>query len=174
MDTKLDIHEIEYFIAKDAGWRNHVIIPNVSWGFFNSHEADIVILSPSGYLTEIEIKRSCSDLCNDFKKATTHYENKVENLYYAVPRAIAGKCWERIVESFHGNMPKCGVLTYTEGGAIDIYKKAPSLSAMAHKQKDSNRLFLEEQLKLARLGTMRYWSLAERVLDNKYNNKQTF
>lgn len=39
-DTKLTIHEIELAIAQVFGVRNNIIVPNVSWGFFATHEAD--------------------------------------------------------------------------------------------------------------------------------------
>lgn len=172
MDTNLNIHEIEFYLATYAGWRKNIVVPNVSWGFFDTHEADLLIMTPSGYLTEIEIKRSYQDLLADFEKTTNHYENKVEYMYYAVPKSIAEKSWEAIVKSFHGNKPKCGMLTYTDGGFIQVHVQAPSISMLKKINKESNKLYIEEQLKIARLGNMRYWTLADKVLENYHNSKQ--
>lgn len=85
LDTKLSIHEIELAIAQVFGIRNNIIVPNVSWGFFATHEADLVIINKTGYMTEVEIKRSWQDFLNDFKKHTTHDEGKVMWKYFAPP-----------------------------------------------------------------------------------------
>lgn len=73
MDTKLTIDEIELAIVNSGIFnkRNDIIVPNVSWGLLN-HEADMVVMTKSGYLTEIEIKRSWEDFKADFKKPHEH------------------------------------------------------------------------------------------------------
>lgn len=76
-ETNLSIHQIELAVAQVFGVRDNIIVPNVSWGFFATHEADLVIINKTGYLTEVEIKRSWQDFLNDFKKHTTHDEDKV-------------------------------------------------------------------------------------------------
>lgn len=86
MDTKLHVHEIEYAISRYDSFnflRNDVFI-NISWGFLY-HEADMLILSKAGYLTEIEIKRSWADTKNDFKKNHTHSSQVITKFFYAVP-----------------------------------------------------------------------------------------
>ena len=115
-------------------------------------------------MTEVEIKRSYNDLLADFKKTTSHYEGKVEHIYYAVPLSISEKSWNAITESFCGQTVKCGLLTYYESGFVKEAVTAPSISSILHRNKQDHRLFLEEQLKLARLGVMRYWSMQERIL----------
>lgn len=172
MDTKLDIKQIEFAIARHFGVRDNIIVPNISWGFFSTHEADLLIMSKTGYLTEVEIKRSYNDLLADFKKTTSHYEGKVEHMYYAVPVSIAEKSWKAITESFYGQKVKCGLLTYYESGFVKEVVTAPSISSILHRNKIGNRLFLEERLKLARLGVMRYWSMQERIL-TKQNYEPT-
>ena len=164
MDTKLDIKQIEFAIARHFGVIDKIIVPNISWGFFRTHEADLLIMSKTGYLTEVEIKRSYNDLLADFKKTTSHYEGKVEHMYYAVPVSIADKSWKAITESFCGQTVKCGLLTYDESGFVRKVVTAPSISSILHRNKICHRLLLEEQLKIARLGVMRYWSMQERIL----------
>ena len=164
MDTKLDIKQIEFAIARRFGVRDNIIVPNVSWGFFRTHEADLLIMSKKGYLTEVEIKRSYNDLLADFKKTTSHYEGKVEHMYYAVPVSIAEKSWKAITESFYGQTVKCGLITYNESGFAKIVVAAPSISSIWNRKKQDHRLSLEEQLQLSRLGVLRYWSMQERIL----------
>ena len=45
---------------------NEVVIPNFYFGFY---EMDVFRLTPSGFITEYEIKTSRADLKNDFKKS---------------------------------------------------------------------------------------------------------
>mgnify|MGYP003451401513 CR=1 FL=1 len=45
---------------------NEVVIPNFYFGFY---EMDVFRLTPSGFVTEYEIKTSRADLKNDFKKS---------------------------------------------------------------------------------------------------------
>ena len=61
------------------------MIPNLSWGLLQ-YEADFVVVSKSGYLTEVEIKRSYSDFLADFKKKHSHDAEQVYYFYYCVPR----------------------------------------------------------------------------------------
>ena len=92
MNTNLNIHEIEYAIARYDTFnflRNDVLL-NISWGFLY-HEADMLIISKSGYLTEIEIKRTLSDIYADFKKKHTHSSNVINSFYYAVPESLLDK-----------------------------------------------------------------------------------
>lgn len=70
-DTTLSITQIELGLAQYFNFRNNVIVPNVSWGLLN-HEADLLILNKSGYLTEIEIKRTPSQ----YEKDLAQYVNK--------------------------------------------------------------------------------------------------
>ena len=63
-DTKLSVNEIMLLIVGNPVWcniRTDIVVPNLSWGLLN-HEADLAIIRKSGYLTEIEIKRSYQDL----------------------------------------------------------------------------------------------------------------
>ena len=61
--------EMEVAIAAYFGFRQNIIVPNISWGFMN-HEADMFIVRKSGYAIEIEIKRSKSDLLEILIKST--------------------------------------------------------------------------------------------------------
>ena len=58
MDTKLTVDEIQIALRNSGIWnkRQDIFIPNLSWGLLN-YEADLVIITKSGYLTEVEISR---------------------------------------------------------------------------------------------------------------------
>lgn len=156
MDTSLCIEQIEIAIAKFFNIRQNLIVCNVSWGLL-SHEADMIIMSKSGFLTEIEIKRSLSDLKADFKKKHDHSDQLISHLYYAVPESICNQCIALIKE----HQREAGCLVYNERGRISIVTNAPKLCSTHRK------LFIEEQYQLARLGNLRAWSLKEKVFGNK-------
>ena len=78
MDTKLTINEILLSLHDYHAFnkRQDIFVPNLSWGLLN-HEADLAIINKSGYLTEVEIKRSFADFMADFKKEHGHKDERV-------------------------------------------------------------------------------------------------
>jgi len=149
MDTKLNIHEIEYQIAKFKKFnflKNDVLI-NISWGFL-FHEADMLVVSKAGYIAEIEIKRSLADLRNDFTKKThTHSSQLINKFYYAVPEKLVDKTKALLVE--HNRI--AGIISYSEKKKINVVVEAPNLK--------KRKITSEERLKLLRLGNMRVWKM---------------
>lgn len=173
-DTKLTIEEIELAIYDSYLFNNKtdLFVPNVSYGLLN-HEADMIIMSKSGYLTEIEIKRSFSDFKADFKKKHTHDDPLIKNFYYLVPISIKDKVMEFLYNKFPEYKEKPwimpAVLVYDEDGMIDKVKESgPAF------RKDARKLFLEEQFQLARLGCFRSWKYKEKLLllEKEVNNKK--
>src|SRR5262245_35861210 len=79
--------EIETIIAYKFGVRRNIIVPNVSWGL-GLHECDILIVSQSGYATEVEIKISKYDLKKDLVKGHGHANDKIKYLVFAIPEKI--------------------------------------------------------------------------------------
>lgn len=49
--------EMQYAIANALGFRQNIIVPNVSWGA-GLHECDLLVISKYNWATEIEIKIS--------------------------------------------------------------------------------------------------------------------
>lgn len=85
MNTK----EVELAVVNYFGARKNLIVPNVSWGFKGLHyEADLVVISKSGYAIEIEIKVSRADLIKDKKKWHSHDCKKFKKLYFAIPKKL--------------------------------------------------------------------------------------
>ena len=85
---KLHAGHMEVAIAELLGWREHTIVPNVSWGLDLRHEADLLVLDKAGRFTEVEIKVTLSDLKADFKKKHQHQSKIIGRLVYAVPEKL--------------------------------------------------------------------------------------
>lgn len=168
METALTVEQIQRLIVNyEGGARVNIFVPNVSWGYFKSHEADLLMISKAGYLTEFEIKRSWSDFLADFKKDGTHFEGKVAHLYYVVPESIADKCWEYIEQHKYAepytrlpwrNYPPVGLMYYSENGRMSRPYNAPHLARFTDSNDNEYKLFLEEQLAIMRLGLLRLWT----------------
>lgn len=166
MNTKLTIEEIELALIKvrEFNIRQNIVVPNVSWGFLN-HEADLLIMSKSGYLTEIEIKRSLSDLKADFRKDHDHSDERIKYFYYCVPESLLQNAIDLCIE--HKRIVS-GIITYSEDAhirfnAVPYYEGRGS----SCRQLPCRKLFIEEQLQVSRLGCMRVWSLKGKVQKQK-------
>lgn len=80
---KITTLDMEIRLMSYFGIRRNIVVPNVSWGL-SLHECDLLVLTPSDCLTEVEIKISKSDLIADKKKHHNHYNNKISRLYFAI------------------------------------------------------------------------------------------
>ena len=158
--------EMEVAIAKYFGVRQNIIVPNISWGFM-SHEADMFIIKRSGLTTEVEIKRSKYDLLADFKKGHNHIDrqNRISELYYALPIELYESCKDLIPEN-------SGILT-CEKYHVGHGTRRVSVRTQREpvKIKNARKLTEIEKLKIATLGTMRIWSLKEKII--KLQNEKT-
>jgi hypothetical protein len=147
--------EMELAIANKFGIRTNIIVPNVSWGLSGMHECDVFIIKSSGYCVEVEIKRSKSDLLADFKKTHNHKDrrNRIKEFYYCFP--------ESMLKTFEPLIPK-------ENGIITCKRHGNGVFASFYREPIPNRLAVklshEEQFKVARLGTMRIWSLKKKII----------
>lgn len=153
MDTTLSINEIILALRNCGLWnkRSDIMIPNLSWGLL-PYEADFVVISKSGYLTEVEIKRSWSDFLADFKKKHKHDAEQVYYFYYCVPEKIT----EQVVEYLRQKELSLAVLSYNDSGVVKSIGYGYSSLNGKHR-----KLFIEEQLTIARLGQLRFWNLLE-------------
>jgi hypothetical protein len=152
---------MELAIAKYFGIRTHIIVPNLSYGLDGMHECDLFILRSSNYAIEVEIKRSKSDLLNDFKKKHDHGDERICELYFAIPIELLNSCEEHIPK--HCGIIICEYKTYGKVLRARIHRNAI-------RNKNSRKLTSEEQFKVARLGAMRIWSLKEKIV--KLQNKK--
>lgn len=132
-------------------YRKHFcVVPNVSWGLL-PWEADMLIVSKNGYLTEVEIKVSFQDWKIDAEKKK-HQQGWHGNFgrvwlrkfYYAAPMKLAlrhAEVWLR---------PGAGIIGIDPDGRVRVIVEAqPDLRAQ--------KLSEKEMLQVARLGTMRFW-----------------
>lgn len=162
MDTKLTVDEIQIALRNSGIWnkRQDIFIPNLSWGLLD-YEADLVIITKSGYLTEVEIKRSWEDFKADFKKTHKHDDPRVYKFYYCVPESILDRVIDFLREKYGTIYPS--VLGVSENGSIGFYGNGTPY-------RGGRKLFIEEQLTAARLGCMRVWNLKEKLLKQKSEN----
>jgi hypothetical protein len=79
--------EIEIALLKHFDFTQKLILPRISFGA-GIHECDILVMSKSGYATEIEIKISVADLKKDLNKKHTHNSDKIKYFYYAIPKEM--------------------------------------------------------------------------------------
>ena len=148
--------EMEVSIMKMFGIRQNIIVPNISWGF-NIHEMDLAVVTKSGYLKEIEIKRSISDLKADFKKSHHHKSDRICKMYYAIP--------EELLENSLQLIPNdCGIILCYRLNNNQRNIIRAKIHREAKLRKNSRKLTLEEQFKIARLGCLRILTLKEKIL----------
>ncbi|MDA3900034.1 MAG: MmcB family DNA repair protein [Spirochaetes bacterium] len=145
--------EIEMAMVRHLDARKNLIVPNVYWGMFD-HELDLCVVSKAGYITEIEIKVSLSDLKKDRAKKHLHYDKKdrIKYLYFAIPAKLA-----KHIEHIPKN---AGVyVVTTKGRVVKIASSKPWPKARA--------LTIEERYIVARLGALRIWNLKERITEKE-------
>lgn len=149
--------EMEEAISRLFGIRTNIIVPNISWGLPGMHECDVFVVKKSGYAVEVEIKRTKADLLADFKKKHDHSDVRIREFYYALPEKLLETCTELIPE--HAGIISC----YRSQWATrnDIYA---TIKRKAKIRKDARKLTMEEQFKVAKLGTMRIWTLKNKII----------
>ena len=150
--------EMEVVLMNFFKPRVNVIVTNVSWGLFE-HECDLIVCTKAGYVTEIEIKISLSDLKKDKEKSHNHTDGKISALYFAIPEKL-----EKHVE----HIPqKSGIYvvrkrirksTKKEYYIVECIRGCTSPFTSRHKLSD------KDMYQLARLGTMRILGLKEKLL----------
>lgn len=167
MTSKRSIYEIEVALARtrEFDFTKNLVVFNVfgeSSILWLDHECDVLVLSKAGYLTEIEIKRSWSDFLVDFKKRCFHNCcGVIKSFFYCVSELFADK----VIEYLEENKVDCsGVIVYNEEGR---FKFGIYYTEQASDERwSAKKLFMEQQLYLARLGCMRAISLREKMIED--------
>jgi hypothetical protein len=153
--SKIRTIEIEKTLAFWFGFRSNIIVPNVSWGL-GVHECDLLVVSKSGYATEIEIKISKGDLIKDKFKRHGHKGDVIKKLYFAVPEQLEELALKEIPE-------RAGLLVLSRrdyGNGLSV-----RLARECIDSKLCRALTTTELLQLCRLGTMRIWGLKQRIIE---------
>lgn len=156
--------EMEYALYKHFFNSYILITTNITSlkGFF-SHECDLLMVSKSRILTEVEIKVSKSDLKADMLKTHQHKCSGIKRQYFAIPSEIADdEIMKLIPENF-------GVLIVTKTKYRETYmKKVPVVHtsyrvrevrrAPINENYDGKKINDSELLNLHRLASYRYWT----------------
>ena len=149
---KLTSRDIEEALANYFDWRDKLVIPRVSFGFSLHHEADMLVMSKNGYLTEIEIKVSKADLKQDLKKIPPRHGGKlIKAVYFAVPTGFE--------DVYNFIDQEYGIIEVKTGKWVHIHRPAKI-------NKQALKLTSELQFRLARLGAIKMWA-------NRFNGKSS-
>lgn len=145
--------EMEIAVANYFNIRQNTIVPNVHWGLESMHECDIMVVTPAGYCTEIEIKVSKKDIIAENKKKHHHIDrlNRVKNFYFAVPKELAEFALERIPSH-------AGLLVATKGNIAGTIRARLMCKRPCVADSNARKLTKEEHAQVVRLGAMRIWA----------------
>ena len=169
--------DIEIAMLKYLDFTSDIVVTNISGAFgILEFETDILHLSKSGYASGFEIKVSKSDLLADKKKkhrtvfsewfhqCVSRWYPKIKYFNIVVP--------EDLLDDAVANVPEFwGILTVTERKVLDISRfvvKQVRKPKLLSKYKWSD----EERYNLARLGTMRIFSLKKRIRSLEYEQQR--
>lgn len=136
-------------------FRRNLVVSNVAWGLL-PWEADLLVMSSRGYVSEIEIKTSIADLKRDPKKRkflATGMILRAEALlkfrWYAMPPEV----WA------HPAAQEC---IPAGAGVIVVDGRWARVELNAVENRNAQPLSAEQKFQLARLGCMRHWSKLSR------------
>lgn len=142
--------------------QNYVCVPNVSFGFL-SWEADLLVCSKAGFLSEVEIKVSATDWKNDrlkdkWKPARMGGPRSgweyIKNFFYAAPLPLALRWQEFGIPEYAGVYGMKRTVPGT--GIIWAERVRQAKPIPGHR-----RLTDAEMAKLARLAALRIWTMPE-------------
>ena len=170
--------DIELGLLKHFDFRKKLILPRISWGA-GLHECDMIMLSNSGYATEIEIKITKQDLKNDALKKHTHNSDKIKYFYFAFPTKV-------FKEDFLQYIPEhAGILllehymgrhcTYKNGKYIWTDKELTRVNEYRQPKGNKNARKWEDKeiSNLMRLGCLKIYGLKENISKLKKNEKNS-
>jgi len=156
---KWTAQQIEIAVAEYFNVRTKIIVPNVSFGLFKYHEADLIILYPSDWCSEVEIKVTAQDIKQDLSKKHDHSEKNIRKLWFAVPEEL----------SSHPDIPeKAGILIVSRYVWRGKKRYRVEAKRLPKRDKFARKFTAEERMKLLRLGCLRIFGLKQK-LDEKQN-----
>ena len=166
LKTELSVRQIQLALRNFDlfNQRSDIIVPNLSWSIL-PYEADLIGISRSGQVTEVEIKRSIADLRADYKKDHRHDADCVTYFFYCVPEKLVEKAKSVILECEQKRYvvpiteKDCpALLYYNEKGQIfhTSFGKA--------KRFGYHRVSSEDRENAGRMASLRYWDLLEKTI----------
>ena len=165
--------DIEVLLSTHFGYRVNLVVPNVSWGWGLRHEADMIVMRPSGWAEEVEIKCTLGDVRSDLRKRMDHWESpRIRKVWMALPYEIAVDHQDEIDHRWGIKAIKRQWRHYFNGKDLDgkgpdgngwldtsvETMRAPKLNPKARECTPA------EELKLAQLGSMRIWDLKRALM----------
>ena len=144
-------------------WRT-MIVPNVSYGLFDWGESDLIQVTVSGYVKEIEIKVSIADLKREWQKRRWSTEINIERWRKLVRRYVIAMPLH-LCETAREHIPE-----WVGAGLIGVTIREPLVPRLGYRyfakyvlkpklNSQARPLTLEEHNQIGRLGTLRYWNL---------------
>lgn len=153
--------DVEIELVRHLDFRVNLLVPNVSWGLIHWGECDLLSMSAAGFLTEYEIKVSAADIKREWSKARwtnprhrLQFDSLIKEYYMAVPAKLFEVARDTMPEDIGGGV----VVVDYEWPDHPGFGPRPHRVIEAKTNRKARKLAPPEQFKLARLGTMRYWS----------------
>jgi len=177
--VRLTVQDIEIAVARHFNSRTNLVVPNVWWGWGLRHEADMIVLRPSGYCDEVEIKTSAADIKADLKKPRSHWEDRrITRVWFAVPHTLVG-CPEipaaaGILGVMRGTTDlDTGCWRPWREGDDRAWRDDVAVVRPAKPRSKENRVTISDQqrMKLAELGAMRIWDLKAALARRAWNQR---
>lgn len=138
MITKqLELHIVNHFDPQ-----RNLILPNASFGIGIKYEADLVVITPSDYAYEVELKVTRADLMADRKKKHGHLCSFFRGLWFAIPDSIRD---DKLIPWY------AGIKIISPDGSVKTVRK-PTVNRQAKK------LTTDQKLQVLRLAHMRLWN----------------
>lgn len=166
LKTELSVQQIQLGLRNSDlfNQRSDIIVPNLSWSIL-PYEADLIGISRSGQVTEVEIKRSLADLRADYKKGHRHDASCVTYFFYCVPEKLVEKAKIVILEN---EQKRCVVpisekdcpalLYYNEKGQI-FHTDFGKAKRYGYHQTSS-----DDRENAGRMASLRYWDLLDKTI----------
>jgi DNA repair protein MmcB-like len=159
---KITEQTVQVALSKHFDCRRNLVLPNAYYGVHGlDHEVDLLVVKPTGYAIEVEIKLTRADLKKDFEKKHGHKSRIIDQIYYCVTPKLVELAVELVPED-------CGILVYDPPADRGRWRKRSSYVSVlrAAKSKKPRPRFSEQQIyDVLRLSVLRVWTLKEK-LDN--------
>ena len=152
--------EIEIAVAQHFDYRANVIVPNVWWGWGLRHEADLIVLRPTGYCIEVEIKVSRSDIKADLRKRYSHSDCRIHQVFFAVPDTLEA---DALIPDDYGILKVTRHNEARPGRALRSSVLSVRQTRAARRNPAARLTTEKERQKLLELGVMRIWTLKQHL-----------
>jgi hypothetical protein len=142
--------DMEIAVSEFLDYRVNMIVPNISWGM-GFHECDLLVLTPSDCVWEVEIKISRADLIKDAKKGHGHNSKQIKYLYFAIPEHLS-HCHEFIPE-------RAGIIHVVNKVYQGKWYGFKAVKIRQPKVNSDYKMTKQARCEMGRLAAMRIWSL---------------